>query len=127
MDSTMQLLDRALATMKNKEPGATEAAFSRSLGLNRSTLAVARSRGNLSPVAAGQVAALLGEPVDHWMAVAALEAAPKSRATEQLRRMISAVRKSSVNHRRRTLSAAMNRTLNGRRKAAKLSRYIALR
>ena len=94
MNSTIELLDHALATQRQSDPKASERALSMRIGLSAAALAVARKRGNLSPVAAGQLAVLIGEDFEHWMAVAAIEAEPKSRQTEQLRRMITAVRKS---------------------------------
>jgi hypothetical protein len=94
MESTIQLLDKALSSVRQTDPKASERSFSKQLGLSPAALSVARHRGNLSPIAAGQVALLLGENVEHWMAVAAIEAEPKSRATEQLRRMLTTVRNS---------------------------------
>lgn len=78
MDSTLTLLDKALAMNTN----ASE--WCRQLEVSRTALAVARSRGRLSPTIAGNLARLMGEPVEHWIAVAALEAEPESKAKHTL-------------------------------------------
>lgn len=88
METTLQLLEKALAT------GKSQRALSRDLGLADTALGAAKHRGSLSPVAAGQLAAMLGEPVDHWIAIAVIESEPKSRVTEQLRKALRSVRNS---------------------------------
>ncbi len=88
MTNTLQLLDRALATAQN------QADLCRSLHVSGATLTNARNRGRLSPTLAGTLAERLGEPVDKWVALAALEATPKSRLTDHLKRVIDSARKS---------------------------------
>lgn len=84
MKNTMELLDRAI-----EQTGLSERALSERIGLSTSNLSVARNRGSLSPVAAGQLAELMGLDVEHWMATAVLETQPRSRITDQLRRAIA--------------------------------------
>ena len=72
----------------------TDAALCKALDVTYTTVAVAKTRGKTSPVLAGRLAQMLGENVEHWMAMAALESAPRSRVTDQLRRTITALRKS---------------------------------
>lgn len=83
MESTMQLLQRARSKYSN------DAQLCRELDMSSTTLAVADTRGKLSPVAAGNLARLLGENEEHWIAVAALEAAPPSKGKTQLLKEIA--------------------------------------
>ena len=94
MNSTMQLLDKAIKQAQAEDPPVSERAFSKRIGLSHAALSVARSRNRLSPIAAGQIAAQIGEDVEHWMALAAIEAQKKSRVTERLRRLIEGARNS---------------------------------
>jgi hypothetical protein len=66
MQSTMNLLDAALA--KEAAPYWTE-----KLRLSRGALHTAKTRGHLSPAIAGALAKVLGEPVEKWICIAALE------------------------------------------------------
>ena len=75
MHTTMDLLGKAL-----NERNMSQAEWCRQLQMNRTALAVSKVRGRLSPTVAGNLARLLGEPVEHWIAVAALEAEPASPA-----------------------------------------------
>ena len=68
--STMDLLRFAL------DGGDSTREISRKLGLSSNALNVARSRGRLSPTAAGMLAAHLGRDPLLWMAIAAAEAEP---------------------------------------------------
>lgn len=79
MRTTMDLLDKALST-----PNKTQTAWCKELQIGRTTLAVARIRGRLSPTIAGNLARLLGEPIEHWIAVAALESEPDTPARTTL-------------------------------------------
>ena len=81
MDSSLSLLDKALT----EHPAAF---WCRELKLSRNTLATAKLRGRLSPTVAGNLARLLGEPIEHWITVAALEAEPASYARDKLKGMI---------------------------------------
>jgi hypothetical protein len=71
MQSTMNLLDAALKI---------EAApyWHRELKLNRNALHNARIQGHLSPPVAGAIAKLMGESVEKWICIAALESAKDS-------------------------------------------------
>jgi DNA-binding Xre family transcriptional regulator len=86
MRTTMELLDKAL-----KKTGVSERALSQQLGLSASNLAVARVRGNVSPIVAGQLAELVGEDLEHWMAVAVVESQPRSRVTDHFRKVLHAI------------------------------------
>lgn len=66
MQHTMNLLEKALSL--NPAPY-----WHAALKLNRNALHNAKIRGHLSPAIAGAVAAQLGEPVQKWIAIAALE------------------------------------------------------
>lgn len=66
MQNTMTLLDRALQV----EPAPY---WHNQLKLSRSALHNARLRGHLSPALAGGLAKLMGEPVEKWICIAALE------------------------------------------------------
>lgn len=66
MQNTMNLLDTAL----KMEPLPY---WHRQLNLGRSTLHNARKRGHLSPAIAGAIAKHLGEPMEKWVCIAALE------------------------------------------------------
>lgn len=68
------------------------------LQLQRSTLSKARERGHLSPAIAGALAEKLGEDVDRWIAIAALEGERDSACKD---RMLKRYRKES----RRTQAA----------------------
>ena len=83
MHTTLELADAALA-----KTGLSERALCRELGVASTNIAVARQRGNASPLLAGQLAATLNLNVEHWMAVAVLESMPKSRSRERLARAI---------------------------------------
>lgn len=89
MQRTLELLERALSK------GQSARELSKTMGLTATTLAVAKHRGSLSPVVAGQLAEFVGEDIEHWMALAAIEAAPRSRVTDHLKRAITTARSSS--------------------------------
>lgn len=74
---TIELLDKALQT-------ASAAEWQRRLGLSDATLYVARNRGSLSPAVAGALAEALGENVDHWIVIAALEGERDSACKERM-------------------------------------------
>jgi hypothetical protein len=61
------------------------------LGMSPTALNNAVMRGTISPVAAGQLAELIGEDIEHWMAVAAIEGVPRSRVTDHLRRVLHTI------------------------------------
>lgn len=77
MQTTMNLLDAALQI----EPAPY---WHRALKLGRSTLHTARQRGHLSPAIAGAMAKHMGEPVEKWICIAALESEKDSACKELL-------------------------------------------
>lgn len=77
MQSTMQLLDKAL----QMEPLPY---WHRELKLERTTLHKSRKHGNLSPAIAGAMAKLLGEPVEKWICIAAMESEKDSACKDLL-------------------------------------------
>ena len=89
MKTTLELLDKA----KDKAAPLSERQLSMQLGHSPTALKQARTRGNVSPILAGQLAEMLGENVEHWIAVAAIEAQPRSRVTDHLRRTITAMQR----------------------------------
>lgn len=82
MQTTMQLLTRALATKK-------QARWAELLEVSDATLSVAKRRGRLSPTIAGEIAKELGEDPRDWIAIAALEAEPETTAKRSLLRSLS--------------------------------------
>lgn len=66
MQTTMTLLDTAL----KMHPAPY---WHKKLGLTRTVLHTAKIRGNLSPAIAGALAEELGESVEKWIVIAALE------------------------------------------------------
>lgn len=86
MQNTMTLLDAALS----KQPAAR---WTEELKLSRGALSAAKNRGHLSPAIAGSIAEKLGEPVETWIAIAALESEKDSACkAHMLRRFTRAVR-----------------------------------
>lgn len=69
----------------------SDAALCRALGIVDTSVSVAKIRGKTSPVLAGRLAEFLGLDLEHWIAVAALEAAPRSRVTDHLRRVLHTI------------------------------------
>ena len=63
---TMDLLDKALQQANANE-------WNRRLGLSEQAIYVSKHRGRLSPAIAGALAEQLGEDVDRWIVIAALE------------------------------------------------------
>lgn len=78
MYTTIDLLNRA------KDVIPSDAEWCRRLGISRTTLTVARTRGRLTPTVAGAMAQAISEDPKHWIAVAALEAAPEGHLNQQL-------------------------------------------
>lgn len=87
MHTTMQLYHHAMTV----KPSA--AFWCEQLGVSRNTLAVAKIRGRLSPTVAGNLARLLGEPVQEWVAIAALEGEPESYGKQKVIQMIEMAEK----------------------------------
>lgn len=83
MQSTMTLLERALSLKTPPE-------WARELGLERTALHTAKKREHLSPAIAGALAEKLGEDVDRWIVVAALESEKDSACkTRMIKRLSS--------------------------------------
>jgi len=74
---TIDLLDKALQRGSLYE-------WQRTLGLSSQALYSARKRGNLSPSIAGALAEHLGENVERWMLIAALEGERDSPCRERM-------------------------------------------
>lgn len=85
MHHTMELLDRALAIAPIPK-------WTAKLQLSRDALSNAKSKGHLSPVIAGALAAELEEDIATWTTTAALEGAPDSPAKRTLIRKLNAMR-----------------------------------
>jgi plasmid maintenance system antidote protein VapI len=73
--ASIQLLEKAF---KHPYEDRSVKDWCKDLEVNRTAISIARTRGKLSPVMAGNLARLLGEDVTYWVAVAALEAAEDS-------------------------------------------------
>lgn len=84
MRSSIQLYHRAMAI----EPSAKY--WCDQLGISRNALATAKLRGRLSPTVAGNLARLLGEDIDEWIVIAALEAEPATYARNKLMTIVKA-------------------------------------
>lgn len=74
---SIDLLDQALKTASIWE-------WQKRLGLSEQALYMARSRGTLSPAIAGALAEQLGENVDQWIVIAALEGERESACKERM-------------------------------------------
>lgn len=66
MQTTMNLLETATGEQ-------SIATWTKQLGLSAKALYNARDRGHLSPAIAGAMAKIMGEPVEKWICIAALE------------------------------------------------------
>lgn len=75
--NTMQLLKKA-------EKVATLYEWHQRLGVAEQTLYMAKKRGTLSPALAGALAELMGEDVDRWIIVAAIETERNSACRERM-------------------------------------------
>ena len=77
MQNTMTLLDKALQF----EPAPY---WHKQLNLSRNALHNSRIRGHLSPALAGGLAKLMGEPIEKWICIAAMESEKDSAVKEML-------------------------------------------
>lgn len=75
--NTMQLLAKA-------EKVATLYEWHQRLGIHEQTLYKAKKRGSLSPALAGAIAEQIGEDVDRWVIVAAIETERDSACRERM-------------------------------------------
>jgi len=87
MPTTMQLLERALATKK-------QARWAEELNVSDATLSVAKKRRRLSPTIAGEIAVKLGEDPRDWITIAALEAEPDTPGKQHLLRRLASTARS---------------------------------
>ena len=97
MDASLTLLDRALSTRRQND-------LARHLGVSDATFSMAKRRGRLSPTLAGVLADELNEDVEHWIAVAALEAESETPLLERLKARTRNWRKRLLS----TITSAMN-------------------
>lgn len=79
MKTTIELFEKALTVQR-------AAAWAREFNLTPAALSIAKKQRRLSPVLAGNFAMKLGESAEHWIAIAALEAEPKSELLERLKK-----------------------------------------
>jgi hypothetical protein len=86
MITTMTLLDRALQVKTPPE-------WARELGLERTALHNAKKREHLSPAIAGALAEQLGEDVNQWIVIAALESEKASACKDRMLKRIGIWRK----------------------------------
>jgi hypothetical protein len=77
MQTTMDLFAKAVEKQ-------TAASWAREMNIDRAAFSMAKKRGRLAPVVAGYIAMKLGADPEHWIAVAALEAEPKSALLTEL-------------------------------------------
>lgn len=85
MQSTMTLLNRALAV-------APIPTWTEKLHLSRDAISNAKSKGHLTPVIAGALAAELEEDVAQWTTVAVIEGAKDSPAKRALMKKLKAMK-----------------------------------
>jgi hypothetical protein len=85
MQNTMELFKKALEIQPSAKAWCDE------LGLSKHALAVAKTRGRLSPAVAGGLAIKLGENPVQWMALAAMEAEPESTLKQELLRRVTSL------------------------------------
>lgn len=79
MQTTMNLLEAALKV----HPAAV---WHEKLELSKNALHAAKNRGHLSPAIAGALAEELGEPVERWVAIAAIESERDSACKSRMMR-----------------------------------------
>ncbi len=77
MKTTVELMEKALAIKPAAE-------WARQLGIARALFTNAKSRGNLSPIVAGELAAEIGEDPQKWIVIAALETGKESACKDRL-------------------------------------------
>ena len=81
MQTTMTLLDAAVLQRSIPE-------WTRELGLSTKALYTAKDRKHLSPAIAGALAEKLGEDVDGWIVIAALESERDSACKERMMKRV---------------------------------------
>lgn len=84
MQSTMNLLEQAMAQKSLAE-------WTKELGLSDKALYNAAYRKHLSPAVAGSIAEKLGEDVDHWIVIAAMESEKDSACKQRMLKRFQAM------------------------------------
>lgn len=84
MQTTMDLLNKAIETLSNGDKKKSQRELSVELGFCANAIGVAKNRKRLSPVAAGVLAEKLGEDPIYWAAIAGIETEKKSDAKNAL-------------------------------------------
>lgn len=90
MQTTIELLGNALERHN-------ASFWAREIGVKPEAFYMAKKRGRLSPTMAGALARFIGENVEHWISVAALEAEPESAEKTRLSNMLGAGARGAVN------------------------------
>lgn len=85
MQTTMNLLEKATAI-------APIPTWTKKLHLSRDAISNAKSKGHLTPVIAGGLAAELEEDIAKWTTIAAIEGAPDSPAKQALLKKLQTMR-----------------------------------
>jgi hypothetical protein len=86
MQTTMNLLDTATEAKSLAD-------WTKELGLSAKALYNARDRGHLSPAIAGALAEKMGENVENWIVVAALESEKDSACKDRMVKRFASWRK----------------------------------
>lgn len=86
MQQTMELLDKAVAI-------APIPTWTKKLQLSRDAISNAKSKGHLTPVIAGALAAELDEDIAKWTTLAVIEGAKDSPAKRALMKKLEKIRK----------------------------------
>lgn len=107
MDTTLALYKRAMDIEANAGH------WCEKLGLSRNALAVAKTRGRLSPELAGGLASILpSEDVQHWINVATVEATKNPVLKTKLKRCLK-LYLSAMSAARSVVSQRVNNTKHG--------------
>lgn len=112
MTNSLELLDKAL------KAHTSQAELARSLHVSPAALSQARARGRLSPSLAGALAKELGQPVAEWVAVAAIEAEPPSKARDTVKKALQAMRNFLHRHSSQAASKGLAGWIRGYPRAA---------
>lgn len=84
MQTTMDLLNKAIETLSSGDEKKSQRELSVELGFCANAIGVAKNRKRLSPVAAGVLAEKIGEDPIYWAAIAGIETEKKSDAKNAL-------------------------------------------
>lgn len=83
MKNTLDLLAETVRRTERSERD-----LSKALGYTPTALSTYKHKGHIPPLVAGQLAELLGEPVQRWIAIAAVEAAAPSKVPPGLKQRL---------------------------------------